>query len=282
MFASPIAAGVFMIIGAMNNPRNNLTSEIELFGEMGFDYVEVTVEAPAAHPQKIIDNKKHIVDALHSYNFGVLSHFPWYFSIAHPYPYIQKAINHEFVKAFDAASLLGAKKATIHPEFLPPGLQERPVRIAKIVETLKYLNKEANERGLELLLENFSNSAWFSIKDFKQVFSEVGIGMAFDIGHAAIKDAEGIDEHVQKLKKKIKHVHLHDNNKREDQHLPLGAGRINIPKAVRMLKSFYDGTITLEVHSEDRDYLKLSKDKLEILWFGKKRFEQDKGYIFPK
>ena len=77
-------------------------------------------------------------------------------------------------------------------------------------------------------------------------------------------------------------MHLHDNDKRSDQHLPLGAGKIDIPRAVADLKSFYDGTITLEVHSQDRDYLKISREKLELMWYGKKKFEENKEYLYPE
>ena len=68
--------------------------------------------------------------------------------------------------------------------------------------------------------------------------------------------------YVAQFRKKIAHVHLHDNDRRSDQHLPLGAGKIDIPRSVaRELKSFYDGTITLEVHSQDREYLKASREE---------------------
>ena len=258
-----------MIIGAMNDPKNNLVEEIGIFGEMGFDFIEVTIEAPGAVPDKIIEKKKQILDALHSYNFGVLTHYPWYFSVAHPYPYIQNAYLNEFAKAFDAAVLLGAKKATIHTEFLPAGIQERAVRVAKTIETVKKLNKEAEDRGLQLLIENFSASS-LSIKEFKLLFSDVDIGMTFDVGHAATSDGEGVTNYIQQFRKRMMHVHLHDNNRREDQHLPLGAGKIDVARWVKELKSFYDGTITLEVHSPDRDYLKISREKLEMMWYGHK------------
>src|SRR3989344_5613696 len=244
-----------MIIGAMNSPKNSLVGEINLFGEMGFDYFELTVEAPAATPEKILKDRKVILDALHSYNFGVLSHYPWYFSVAHPYENVQKSINEEFGRAFAAAASLGAKKATIHTEWMPPGIQERPVMVAKTIENVKKLHKSA---------------------------SELGISMTFDVGHAAKHDGEGVDNYLQEFRKRIRHVHLHDNNKKEDQHLPLGAGRIDMAHVVKELKSFYDGTITLEVHSEDRHYLKASRDKLEILWYGKEHHERNKEYLFPE
>ncbi|HIH19565.1 TPA: sugar phosphate isomerase/epimerase [Candidatus Micrarchaeota archaeon] len=270
-----------MIIGAMNSPKNSLVEEIQLFGEMGFDFVEVTIEHPSATPEKIMANKKTIMDAFHSYNFGVLTHYPWYFSVAHPYSRIQDAIVQEFAKAFDAASELGAKKATIHTEFLPSGIQDRPIHVAKTIETVKRLSKEASERGLQLLIENF-NQGSFSIKEFKTLFSELDIGMTLDIGHASTSEGEGMNNYLAQFKKRISHVHLHDNDRRSDQHLPLGAGKIDMPKAVSELKSFYDGTITLEIHSSDREYLKIGKDKLEILWYGREHHERNKNYQQPK
>lgn len=270
-----------MIIGAMNDPKKNVAEEIALFGEMGFDYFELTIEAPFARPDKLLKEKKAIQDALSSYNFGVLAHMPWYFSVAHPYPSIQEAIILEFCRAFDAAAGFGAKKATLHSEFLPSGIQERPVHTAKTIESMGRLRKEAEARGLELLVENF-NASSFSIKDFKQLFSEVEMGMTFDVGHAFTSDGEGMENYLAQFKKRVKHVHLHDNDRRADQHLPLGAGKVDVARAVKELKSFYDGTITLEVHSQDRDYLRISREKLEILWYGKKKFEENKEYLYPE
>ena len=269
-----------MIIGAMNSPKNDLVSEIQLFGEMGFDFVEITVESPAATPEKIAKEKKAVLDALHSYNFGVLAHMPWYFSVAHPYERIQKAIIGEFAAAFESAASLGAKKVTLHTEFMPAGIQDRPIHVAKTIESMKALSKEASDRGMALLVENAWSSS-FSIKEFKTLFSELDIGMTLDIGHASTADGEGVENYVAQFKKRVSHVHLHDNDRRADQHLPLGAGKIDIPKAVREIKSFYDGTITLEVHSQDREYLKTSREKLEMMWYGKKKFEDNRDYLYP-
>jgi len=270
-----------MIIGAMNSPKANLVEEIGLFGEMGFDFVEVTIESPGATPEKIMARKGEILDALHSYNFGVLTHYPWYFSVAHPYSGIQDAIIKEFARAFDAAVLLGAKKATLHTEFMPSGIQDRPVHTAKTIESMKKLAKEASNRGLQLLVENY-NASSFSIREFKMLFSELEIGMTLDVGHASTSDGEGVENYLAAFKKRVSHVHLHDNDRRSDQHLPLGAGKINVEKAVKELKAAYDGTITLEVHSQDREYLKISREKLEIMWYGKKKFEENKEYLYPK
>jgi sugar phosphate isomerase/epimerase len=66
----------------------------------------------------------------------------------------------------------------------------------------------------------------------------------------------------------LKHVHLHDNKGGSgDLHLPLGAGTINLSKHLSTLKrSGYDATITLEVFTPDRSYLRHSRDVLLRLW----------------
>jgi len=265
----------------MNDPKKNVADEISLFGEMGFDYLELTVEAPCAHPDRLMKEKKAIQDALASYNFGVMAHMPWYFSVAHPYSSVQEAIYREFARAFDSAVLFGAKKATLHTEFLPAGIEERTVRVAKTVESVKRLHKEANDRGLELLVENF-NASSFTIKEFKLLFAELDVGMTFDVGHSITSDGEGFDNYLAQFRKRIRHVHLHDNDRHRDMHLPLGAGKMDVARVVKELKGFYDGTITLEVHSQDREYLKISREKLEIMWFGRKKFEENREYLQPK
>ena len=69
------------------------------------------------------------------------------------------------------------------------------------------------------------------------------------------------------LKRSVHHVHLHDNDGRSDLHLPPGAGTIDWAAVVLALKDAgYDGTITLEVFSRDRDYVLLGKRKVEALW----------------
>src|SRR4030065_189780 len=53
--------------GAMNFPIKPLLREIEEIGEMGFDYVELTMDPPEAIPQKILAQKRAIIETLHRY-----------------------------------------------------------------------------------------------------------------------------------------------------------------------------------------------------------------------
>ena len=269
-----------MIIGAMNNPHKKLIEELMLFGEMNFDYAEITIEHPNARPEYIEKNKKEILDTLSSYNMGILAHLPWYFSLAHPYERVEKAIHTEFISAFRTAALLGAKKITLHTETLSPSIQGRESHVDGMIRSLKSLHKDATNMGLDLLVENLDAKSC-SIKEFNRIFSEVDMGMTLDVGHANTARGEGLEAYLKAFAPRIRHVHLHDNMGQNDDHLPLGAGKMDIDKTVKMLKEKYDGTITLEVHSEDRHYLEYSRQRLDILWHGKKKHLEDQNYLYP-
>ena len=62
------------------------------------------------------------------------------------------------------------------------------------------------------------------------------------------------------------HIHLHDNDGQRDLHLPMGTGIIDWDALIKTLKRIYDGTITLEVFSRDKDYVLLSQKKLKEKW----------------
>ena len=92
--------------------------------------------------------------------------------------------------------------------------------------------------------------------------------MALDTGHAHL-GGEGIDKILNFLRRfssRIGHIHADDNFGKEDNHLPIGTGTIDFPKIIRALKGIgYDEAITLEIFSRDKDYLRISKEKLAAM-----------------
>jgi len=268
-----------MIIGAMNNPHKKLIEQIHQIGEMNFDYLELTIENPNARPELIEKKKKEIMDAIASYNLGLLSHLPWYFSIAHPYERVQQAINTEIISAMQVAASLGAKNMTIHTELsISSSSQGRKRMVENSVATLKELNKKAQGFGLDLLLETITPKSC-TFEEYKKIFSEVDMGMTLDIGHAETNYPQRFEGFYSEFKDRIRHIHMHDG--KGDNHLSIGAGRIDFPEIIKTLKRSYDGTITLEVHAEDPHYLQYSRDRVEIMWYGKKAHEDNKGYQYP-
>ena len=72
---------------------------------------------------------------------------------------------------------------------------------------------------------------------------------------------------IDRFHDRIGHIHANDNFGKEDNHLPIGTGTVDFLKVIKALKKVaYDATITLEVFSRDRDYLKISKEKLKAMF----------------
>ena len=106
-------------------------------------------------------------------------------------------------------------------------------------------------------------------EDFAEVFERFpAFKLTLDTGHANMESKGGkrVLGFIERFSGRIAHVHANDNFGKEDNHLPIGAGTIDFPKIIKALKGIgYDGTITLEVFSQDRDYLKISKEKLTVM-----------------
>jgi sugar phosphate isomerase/epimerase len=63
------------------------------------------------------------------------------------------------------------------------------------------------------------------------------------------------------------HVHVSDNKRVNDDHLPLGVGTIDWPEQLGLLKaSGYDGTITVEVFTPDRTFVVDSAERVRRIW----------------
>jgi sugar phosphate isomerase/epimerase len=59
---------------------------------------------------------------------------------------------------------------------------------------------------------------------------------------------------------------MHDNHGKHDEHLPLGNGKIDFRKVVKLLKNYnYDRTVTFEVFTSTRDAAR-SRDLFKRLW----------------
>jgi sugar phosphate isomerase/epimerase len=95
------------------------------------------------------------------------------------------------------------------------------------------------------------------------------LGLHLDIGHANLMVERNTSARILRAYgRRLRHVHLHDNKGGcADLHLPLGAGTLAVRRHIRTLKGTgYDGTITLEVFSQDRRFLAYSRDKLRRIW----------------
>jgi sugar phosphate isomerase/epimerase len=73
-----------------------------------------------------------------------------------------------------------------------------------------------------------------------------GIGLTIDFGHA---NTFGKVDGFLKYLHHANHVHIHDNQGKSDEHLPVGAGTINWKRLSTSLMNNYSGIIVVEGRS---------------------------------
>jgi sugar phosphate isomerase/epimerase len=108
--------------------------------------------------------------------------------------------------------------------------------------SLEELMVFAGQRGVEILLENIPNE--LATAEGLQLFNSIThlkLNYVFDTGHAHI--GAGIGHEFEIMKPRIRSLHVHDNNGKEDQHLfpnfsktPEG-GSIDWPATMELLRS---------------------------------------------
>ena len=106
-----------MQIGAMNHPARNPLEEIDWFGRHGFDFVDFTLEPPAADPGQI--DPEAVRAALDRHGLGVVAHTAWFIPIGSPFASVREASLAEFRRALRAAHQIGATVMNVHYGKLP-------------------------------------------------------------------------------------------------------------------------------------------------------------------
>lgn len=263
-----------MKICMMSSSFVDPVKEIEFAGNHGFQGLELAFEYPEAIPDKILRKSRRILDVFSSYDLIRIAHTQSFVNICDFSEAIRRASLGETIEALEVAHRLDIGFLTVHPGFVWPVMKGKKA-LVKTCESLKELLKVAEELDLVLGVENlpprFSPPrGYFSkTREFEVVFSEIEsdrLRFVLDVAHASFGESDPALKFIDKFYEKLAHVHLSDNLGQRDDHLPLGAGRVDYKTPIKRLKDrSYDGTITLEVFSRNRDYLLLSKRKLEEL-----------------
>jgi sugar phosphate isomerase/epimerase len=253
-----------MLIGAMNHPRRSLPEQIEWLGKNGFDFLDLTLEPPEAASWKL--NPPEVKHILADAGLVVVGHTAPFLPIASPVEGLRRAAVQEMLHCMDVFAEIGVKWMNVHPRTAP--MHDRAFTIDRNLESLAELVRHGSEIGLGVMVENVPGFNTASeLGDILRKLPQLGLHL--DVGHANLMTSTNTTaEILGAFGDRLRHVHLHDNRGGElDLHLPLGAGNINLPESLRLLKqSGYDGTITLEVFSTDLNLLLYSRDLLRKLW----------------
>ncbi|MCP3926092.1 MAG: sugar phosphate isomerase/epimerase [Desulfobacterales bacterium] len=131
------------------------------------------------------------------------------------------------------------------------------------IESLKKINGYAEQKGITVCLENmFGRSIDKSFEDLIEIRDAVGESLkyTFDIGHARLKEENGIKKGLSLLKDNIRHIHFTDNKGVNDDHLQIGDGNTDYSDIMDFIKDF-PYVVTLEVIHNSSDPSKIIKSR---------------------
>lgn len=163
------------------------------------------------------------------------------------------------IKSIKGSALLGAKYVVMHP-VMPLGWNQSPHHTEDIDLNIQYFKKlipYAKEYGIKIALENMPNLCvpCGCIKELTYTIDAINceyLVACFDTGHyntsGIEKDHIGtISEALSMLGDRLACLHIHDNDGRQDLHLPPYYGNLDWEDFIIGLKNIhYNGVINLE------------------------------------
>ncbi len=252
-----------MKIGMMNDPAVDPVREAQWAAENGFDFIDLTLEGPAAGVEML--DRAAMAAVLSETGLGIVGHTAWYLPFGSPVKEVRAGAVAAVEATFETFVALGAALVNVHVD--------KGINAFAYDDTLRWnaesfaeLAERAKGYGLTIIVENVVNN-FNTAKAFRTLLgAHPDLRFHLDIAHANVrgeKTADFLKAHAAKLV----HVHISDNKRVNDDHLPIGVGTIDWPQEIGLLKgSGYDGTITLEVFTPDRAFVIGSAARLRELW----------------
>lgn len=251
----------------MNFPGRSVIKEIHRIHEDSFDFVDLTLEPPAAWTP----DGKEVGRLLGDLGLSAVGHTAYYLPIASPFKELRAQARDLFRRGLDCFADAGVELVNVHPDQRIPLHTMQQVRAAN-AEAIAMLAQDAAQRRIRLMVENLDRQ-FSSPKDLAEIMdADPHLGFHLDVGHANLNLGRGVSartkDFIEAFGDRLAHVHVSDNRGgAEDLHLPLGAGMIDWKAQIRVLKQAgYDGTVTLEIFSREREYLRTSR-RLWLSWW---------------
>ncbi len=260
--------------GLLTDPIELVPNQIGRFRNLGFDFVEIGIEEPKATPEILMGQKDIISRLLAEKAMFALGHTAYWVQFGSAHEKARKGWIEEAKDMINVASELRLNLLNFHFYGRLGRIGATPESRRTFVETftasIVELTEFGEEKKVELMLENVPTEAGgvTGIKSFSQVMKNAPkLKFHFDVAHAFIEDGlPGIKSYLDGFSDKLMHIHIHDNHGVEDEHLPLGWGKIDFKRVVRWLKQLdYAKTVTFEVFTSNQDAVH-SREYFRKLW----------------
>ncbi|MCK4739541.1 MAG: sugar phosphate isomerase/epimerase [Deltaproteobacteria bacterium] len=158
-----------------------------------------------------------------------------------------------YKQALEVARHLGAVRLVLHAEYDARRYDEdEDLWLTQSMKTWPELVKIAESQGTVIVVENIFEERPRSLKRIIEAVDSKNFKICLDIGHMNIFSKVEMEEWFSELGEHLGEVHVHDNNGKFDEHLPVGEGRIDFARFFKLLNNCSgDVVLTLEPHGEE-------------------------------
>lgn len=156
-------------------------------------------------------------------------------------------------QVFEVSRILRPKNIVLHAGYSDRAFKgDAELWLAQSMKTWPQFVKEAASINAVIAAENIFEKAPWTLKMLAKRIDSPNFRLCIDSGHLNVFSNVPMEEWFRELGPFIAEAHLHDNNGRNDDHMPLGKGSIDFPSFFRYLEVYASGPVyTIEPHGEE-------------------------------
>ncbi|RAW44805.1 sugar phosphate isomerase/epimerase [Halorubrum sp. 48-1-W] len=221
-----------------------------------FDFVELGVGAGSLPPESIDPDRLERELA----GRDLVVHLPYSQLLTSYAREVNDAIVAYQRRLLERAGDLGARKAVLHAT----SADRDDVEFRETAgEQLRRVADAGREAGVEVVVENVGHQhRGIQLSVLGDIARETDTAVCFDVGHAYMEGGnKAIRRFLRSHADRVSHLHCHDVRRRGDTHIPIGAGEVDYEAVSAGLEGF-DGTVALEVFTDDDDLLVDSAERV--------------------
>lgn len=239
-----------MKLGIQPDIEQRVREAFEFASANNFNHIEILMDHPYYSRENL--DYTEIMELKGCYNLDVLIHAPStstnFLSISNA---MRRVSYEELEKTIYFAERCEAEVVTFHIGWNPGFVTAKGFVFQEEIyskHNLRVINSEMlpflRKYDSILSLENTVNIDNSLRKGVELLIENTEVNLTFDIGHFNVKKGHEI---FLKNFDRVVNVHLHDNDGKQDAHLPLGKGCVNLD----IIPETYDGFFTLEVREKN-------------------------------
>jgi sugar phosphate isomerase/epimerase len=249
--------------------------------DAGFTEVEITADKihmdPRIYPRSKLPHLKKLMNDLELHPNSV--HAPINgVDLSAENPYVRDKSLELLKRTLEYCRAIECPIMVVHPnhsESLPLGWEAMK---RNSIEALRVVAEKAEEVGVKVALENVIDKEGRRfggrISEIREIIKTVGspnLGICFDTGHTNLLADPNISLHDEIIRagEYLWTLHIHDNDGKDDWHLPPGMGSIDWSQVVEALrKAGYDGVFMMEIQergdpdAQARKYLRIAAEMI--------------------